>query len=36
MLIGGEAQIEVRLHHDWAYSDEDRGTEVVQDYSLTP
>ena len=36
MLIGGEAQIEVRLHHEWAYSDEDRGTEVVQDYSLTP
>ena len=34
MLIGGEAQIEVRLHHDWAYSNEDRGTEVVQDYSL--
>lgn len=36
MLIGGEAQIEVCLHHEWAYSDEDRGTEVVQDYSLTP
>lgn len=34
MLIGGEVQIEVRLHHDWAYSDEKRGTEVVKNYSL--
>lgn len=36
MLIGGEAQIEVRLHHEWAYSDEERGTEVVKNYSLVP
>ena len=36
MLIGGEAQIEVRLHHEWAYSDENRGNEVVENYSLVP
>ena len=36
MLVGGEAQIEVRLHHEWAYSDEDRGNEVVENYSLVP